>query len=240
MLVLVVWLVVLDADDYFALVAFQMAWPTLQTITMHHCQEKVVHVLLLVVWLVVFYTDNYFALVAFQMARPTLQTITMRHCQEKVVHVLLLVVRFVVLNAHDYFTLVAFQMSQPTLYIAWHTILSTGNYDVHMHISMCFLIEFCWSITMWNKIFQRVNLLVILLNFWVLPKGHQSCQITTMLHNECTHTFLYVFGHCGEYMLRLLLISKLGGGGGVSLTLLSAGAIFFLEVLSHASSQQHG
>jgi hypothetical protein len=39
-----------------------------------------------------------------------------------------------------------------------------------------------------------------------LPKGYQSCQSTTILHNECTHMFLYVFGHCGKYMLGLLLI----------------------------------
>jgi hypothetical protein len=32
----------------------------------------------------------------------------------------------------------------------------------------------------------------------LLPKGCQSCQNTTMLRNECTHTFLYVFGHCVE------------------------------------------
>jgi len=56
--------------------------------------------------------------------------------------------------------------------------------------------------------------------------------------------FLYVFGHCGEYMLGLLLIliskSWGGGAGGVSPTLLSTGAIFLLEVFSQASSQQHG
>ncbi len=37
--------------------------------------------------------------------------------------------------------------------------------------------------------------------FWTpssLPKGRQSCQNTTMLCNECTHTFLYVFGHYVE------------------------------------------
>ncbi len=78
------------------------------------------------------------------------------------------------------------------------------------------LIEFYWSINMWNMIFQIVNLLVIMLSFWVLPKGRQSFQSTTMLRNECTHTFLYVFGHCGEYVLGLLqiLISKSWGGGG--------------------------
>jgi hypothetical protein len=32
----------------------------------------------------------------------------------------------------------------------------------------------------------------------LLPKGNQSCQSTTMLHNECMHTFLYVFRHCVE------------------------------------------
>jgi hypothetical protein len=79
-LLLVVRFVVLDVDDYFTLVAFQMARPTLQTITMRHYQEKVVHVLLLVVWFVVLDIDDYFALVAFQMAQPTLQTIAMRHC----------------------------------------------------------------------------------------------------------------------------------------------------------------
>jgi hypothetical protein len=56
----------------------------------------------------------------------------MRHCQEKVVHVLLLVVRFVILDIDDYFALVAFQMPQLTLYIAWHAVLSLGDYDVHM------------------------------------------------------------------------------------------------------------
>ncbi len=68
---------------------------------------------------------------------------------------------------------------------------------------------------MWNRIFQRVNLLIIQLSLWVLPKGRQSSQSITMLRNECMHTFLYVFGHCGKYMLGLLLIfiSKSWGGG---------------------------
>jgi hypothetical protein len=51
---------------------------------------------------------------------------------------------------------------------------------------------------MWNMIFQRVSLLVILLSFWLLSKGYQSCQNITMLRNECTYTFLYVFEHCVE------------------------------------------
>ncbi len=69
---------------------------------------------------------------------------------------------------------------------------------------------------MWNKIFQRVSLLVILLSFWVMTKGRQSCQSTTMPCNECMHMFLYVFRHSGKYMLGLLLIliSKSWGGGG--------------------------
>ncbi len=94
---------------------------------------------------------------------------------------------------------------------------------------------------MWNMIFQIFNLLVILVNFQVLSKGCQSCQSTTMLRNECTHTFLYVFGHCGEYMfgLLLILISK-SWVGGVSFALLFVGAVFLLEVFSQASSQQHG
>jgi len=55
----------------------------------------------------------------------------------------------------------------------------------------------------------------------VLSKGRQSSQNTTMLCNECTHTFLYVFKHCGKYMLSLLLIliSK-SWGGGLSCTLI--------------------
>jgi hypothetical protein len=61
----------------------------------------------------------------------------MRHCQEKVVHVLLLVVRFAVLDIDDYFTLVAFKMAWPTLYVAWHAVLSVGNYNVHVQILMC-------------------------------------------------------------------------------------------------------
>jgi hypothetical protein len=48
----------------------------------------------------------------------------------------------------------------------------------------------------------------------VLPKGRQSYQSTTMLCNECTNTFLYVFEHYGEYMLGLLLISISKSGGG--------------------------
>jgi hypothetical protein len=64
---LVIRFVVLDVNDYFAFMAFQMARPTLQTIAMHHCQEKVVHVLF-VVWFAVLDTDDYFSLVAFQMA----------------------------------------------------------------------------------------------------------------------------------------------------------------------------
>jgi hypothetical protein len=39
---------------------------------MHHCQEKVVHVLLLIVQFVVLDADDYFSLVVFQMARPIL------------------------------------------------------------------------------------------------------------------------------------------------------------------------
>ncbi len=87
----------------------------LQTITMCHCQKKVVHMLLFVVRFVVFDANDYFALMAFHMARSALQTIAMCHCQEKVVHVLLLVVQFVVLDANDYFALVAFQMARLTL-----------------------------------------------------------------------------------------------------------------------------
>ncbi len=40
--------------------------------------------------------------------------------------------------------------------------------------------------------------------------------------------------------LLLILISKFGGGGGVSHAFLSAGAVFLLEVFSQASSHQHG
>ncbi len=68
MLVLVVRFVILDIDNYFAFVAFQMAQPTLQTIAMCHYQEKVMHVLLLVVRFAVLDVDDYFALMAFQMA----------------------------------------------------------------------------------------------------------------------------------------------------------------------------
>jgi hypothetical protein len=39
-------------------------------------------------------------------------------------------------------------------------------------------------------------LFIIRLSFWLLSKGHQSCQNTTMLRNECMHMFLYVFEHC--------------------------------------------
>ncbi len=67
-LLLVVKFVVLNADDYFALVAFQMARPTLQIIVMRHCQEKVLHMLLLVVRFAVLDVDDYFTLVVFQMA----------------------------------------------------------------------------------------------------------------------------------------------------------------------------
>ncbi len=56
----------------------------------------------------------------------------MRHCQKKVVHMLLLVVRFVVLNVDDYFVFIAFQMARSILYVAWHTIFFTSDYDVHM------------------------------------------------------------------------------------------------------------
>jgi hypothetical protein len=65
MLPFVVQFIVLDVDDYFALVVFHMARPILQIIVMHHCQEKVMHMLLLVVWFVVLNIDDYFALVAF-------------------------------------------------------------------------------------------------------------------------------------------------------------------------------
>ncbi len=68
---------------------------------------------------------------------------------------------------------------------------------------------------MWNRIFQRVSLFIIPLSFWVLPKGRQSYQSTTMLCNECTHMFLYVFEHCGEYVgfVADIDIKILGGGG---------------------------
>jgi hypothetical protein len=78
---------------------------------------------------------------------------------------------------------------------------------------------------MWNRIFLIVSLLVILVTFWVLLKGRQSCQSTTMLHNECMHTFLYVFGHCGKYMLGLLLTLISKSSGGVSLAFLFVGAV---------------
>jgi len=74
---------------------------------------------------------------------------------------------------------------------------------------------------MWNKIFQKVNLLVILLSLWVLSKGCQSYQSSIMLRNECTHMFLYVFRHYGEYMLSLLLILISKSWGGVFHALLS-------------------
>ncbi len=78
---------------------------------------------------------------------------------------------------------------------------------------------------MWNRISRSISLLVILLSFQVLSKGRQSSQSTTMLRNECTHTFLYVFGHCGEYMLSLLLILISKSWRGVSPAPLSAGAV---------------
>ncbi len=56
-------------------------------------------------------------------------------------------------------------------------------------------------------------------------KGCQSCQSITMLRNECTHTFLYVFEHCGEYLLGLLLILISKSLGWVSPTILSASAM---------------
>ncbi len=52
-------------------------------------------------------------------------------------HVLFLVVRFVVLDANNYFALVVFQMAQLTLYVAWHVVLSIGDYNLHVQISMC-------------------------------------------------------------------------------------------------------
>ncbi len=72
MQLVIVRFVVFDADNYFTLVAFQMARSTLQTITMRHCQDKVVQVLLFVVRFVVLNADDYFAFVVFQMAQPTL------------------------------------------------------------------------------------------------------------------------------------------------------------------------
>jgi hypothetical protein len=71
-MLLVIRFVIFDVDDYFALVAFQMARPILQIITMHHYQEKVVHELLLVVRFVVLNANDYFTLVAFRMVWPTL------------------------------------------------------------------------------------------------------------------------------------------------------------------------
>jgi hypothetical protein len=62
----------------------------------------------------------------------------MRHCQEKVVHMLSLVVRFAILHIDDYFVLATFQMARPTLHVAWHVVLSVGDYDVHVQILTCF------------------------------------------------------------------------------------------------------
>jgi hypothetical protein len=78
-----------------------------------------------------------------------------------------------------------------------------------------------------------VELLVVVERPPKLPKH-------SVLRTECTHMFLYVFGHCGKYMLGLLLIliSK-SWGGGVSPALLFASAVFILEVFSQVSSQQH-
>ncbi len=87
--------------------------------------------LLLIVWFVVLNVNDY-TFVTFQMVQSTLQTIAMHHCQEKVVHVLLFVIRFIVLDADDYFILVAFQIARSTLYVAWHTILSAGDCNVHV------------------------------------------------------------------------------------------------------------
>ncbi len=70
-LLLVVRFVVLDIDDYFALMAFQMAWPALQIIAMHHCQKKVMHVLFILRFTVLD-AEDYLAFVVFQMARPTM------------------------------------------------------------------------------------------------------------------------------------------------------------------------
>jgi hypothetical protein len=59
-----------------------------------------------------------------------------------------------------------------------------------------------------------VSLLIILMNFWLLPKGRQSCQSTTMLRNDCTHTFLYVFEHYVEnicWVCCLYWYQNLGG-----------------------------
>jgi hypothetical protein len=52
-------------------------------------------------------------------------------------HVMPLVVQFVVLDIDDYFALATFQMARPTLYIAWHIVLSVGNYNVHVQILTC-------------------------------------------------------------------------------------------------------
>ncbi len=49
---------------------------------------------------------------------------------------LLLVVQFAILNTDDYFVLVVFQMARSTLCVAWHTVLSVGDCDVH--VQMCF------------------------------------------------------------------------------------------------------
>jgi hypothetical protein len=46
--------------------------------------------------------------------------------------VLLLVVWFAVLDVDDYFALVAFQMAWLILYVAWHAVLFTGDYNVHV------------------------------------------------------------------------------------------------------------
>ncbi len=75
MLLLGVRFAILNIDDYFALVGFQMDRLTLQTIVMRQYQEKVVHMMLIVVWFVVFDANDYFALVAFQMAWLTLYVV---------------------------------------------------------------------------------------------------------------------------------------------------------------------
>ncbi len=56
---------------------------------------------------------------------------------------------------------------------------------------------------MWNRIFQRVSLLVILMSFWLLSKLPKHYHATQWMYAYILICFRAL---CGEYMLGLLLI----------------------------------
>ncbi len=93
----------------------------------------------------------------------------------------------------------------------WRYILQNYNYKLHFqnlfiyHIPHVFIetlavenLDVCTTCDLWDN---NIQLTMVKDRRWQIYPNVvrcQSCQNITMLRDECTHTFLYVFGHCVE------------------------------------------